>query len=424
MSRFQSERSVISKILITASLIALNCFALLALINIAIWGYYKISDSFANENKFEKAPMRYKKSNEALEKLFPQLSRSDIDQLIHDCRRIIQEYDTYTQFKEAPYKTRFVNVDVNGFRHSRNQGPWPPNKNDFVIFFFGGSTSFGYGVPDNETVASHLQEILTRKLGLPVRIYNFGRATYFSSQERILFEKLLLDGHVPNMAFFMDGINEFIIFDGEPGYTKQFKKFMQESDIPLSRRILNELPVYKLINGLYKPMDSKVSQGLPKDGGNSNLSGPELLRNVIQRYHTNKRIIEAISRDYGITSVFVWQPMPLYGYDVSHHIFRDFDYDSFSPHLKGGYEFVSAIPDYRNLGQNFIWLADMQRNANQTLYVSAFHYSPAMSKTVASSIAEAVITRNLVPAHSTITPGVVSMSGSEQPTVSEAQTRN
>jgi hypothetical protein len=400
------------------AIIALNVVALFVILNVSIWGYYKVDDFKSKNQESNKTPMRFKQSNEALQQLFPNFSREEINQLISDSRRISQEYDSFTQFKEGPYKTRFVNVDVNGFRLSKNQGQWPPRKNDFVVFFFGGSTSFGYGVPDNETVASHLQEILTTKINLPVKIYNFGRAAYFSSQERILFEKLLLEGKVPDMALFMDGVNEFILYNGEPGYTERFKKFMREGDVSLMKSLLNELPLMKLISNPILRQQDKIHDSSKSVNGNTPDDESHLLSQVIQHYQTNKKIVEAISRDFWITSVFIWQPMPLFGYDQTYHIFKNFDYATFSPHLKTGYEFVSAVQDFREIGNNFIWLADAQRDIKEPAYVSAFHYGPKMSKAVAGMISEALLDRNLIPPHSNIAPRIVSMRGVEAPIVS------
>src|SRR5205085_2675003 len=105
----------------------------------------------------------------------------------------------------------YVNVDPGGFRWSGDQGPWPPDPKNFNIFFFGGSTGFGYGVRDAETVASQLAAFLnqTKAVSRPIKIYNFGRAGYYSTPERMLFERLLLEGHRPQLAVFMDGLNEF-----------------------------------------------------------------------------------------------------------------------------------------------------------------------------------------------------------------------
>lgn len=418
MAYYRSIRSSISKIAFWSTLITINGLALFVILNLSLWGYDRISELRAKAHTPEKAPMWHKKSNESLERLFPNLSKQEIDQLISDSRRIVQAYDSYTQFREAPYQTRFVNVDDNGFRRSKNQGPWPPLQNDFVIFFYGGSTSFGYGVPDDETVASHLQEILSNRLNISVRIYNFGRGAYFSSQERILFEKHLSEGYIPDMAIFMDGVNEFSHLDGEPSYTGTLSKFMREHDTPLYRKLFGELPLVKFINSFGKQSESGASIAKPKEQVLKIEEVSGALENVVRRYQMNRRMIEAVSRDVGVRSVFVWQPTPLFGHDMKNHIFRDFDYNSFTPYLKRGYEFVAGSTNYRELGQNFIWLADMNRSADRPLYVSAFHYGPELSRLLAQSIADALIDRNLVPGDSGINHGIIRMSGHEAPTVS------
>jgi hypothetical protein len=69
-------------------------------------------------------------------------------------------YEPFTYFKERPFTGKYVNVDPHGFRVTKEQGPWPPDRNRDFIFLFGGSTSFAYGLPDDQTVASYLQESL------------------------------------------------------------------------------------------------------------------------------------------------------------------------------------------------------------------------------------------------------------------------
>lgn len=70
-----------------------------------------------------------------------------------------------------------MSVEEAGLRVSANQGPLPPAKDrSRNIFFFGGSTAFGYGVPDDRTVASCLEKRLTCESSRRVtRVYNFER---------------------------------------------------------------------------------------------------------------------------------------------------------------------------------------------------------------------------------------------------------
>src|SRR5712692_403554 len=110
--------------------------------------------------------------------------------------------------QRGPYAGRYVNVTESGFRLTKNQGPWLPDRTKYLtIFLFGGSTAFGYGLPDGETVASYLQEFFSSCCpSRPARIYNFARGGYFSSQERVLLEKLIVAGFIPDMAVFIDGL--------------------------------------------------------------------------------------------------------------------------------------------------------------------------------------------------------------------------
>src|SRR5271165_3077698 len=68
------------------------------------------------------------------------------------------EYEPFTEFRQKPSRGKFVNIDPAGFRISKDQAPWPPRPENFNIFMFGGSTTFGVGLPDDETIASYLQE--------------------------------------------------------------------------------------------------------------------------------------------------------------------------------------------------------------------------------------------------------------------------
>ena len=120
-------------------------------------------------------------------------------------------------WKEEPFNGRFVSVDEAGFRRGDVQGPWPVDDDAFNVFVFGGSTTFGYGVTDNLTIPAALQFYLRESLTTDqINVYNFGRAAYFSVVEAELFEVLLDDGVVPDLAIFIDGLNDFVFFDGQP----------------------------------------------------------------------------------------------------------------------------------------------------------------------------------------------------------------
>ncbi len=128
--------------------------------------------------------------------------------------KVQTEYEPYTGFRERPLHGKFVNIHPMGFRFSKDQAPWPPRPEGTNVFVFGGSTAFGMGLPDDETIVSYLGECSAQgKISPPLAVYNFGRPGYLSTQEMVLFQQLLASGFIPQDAVFIDGLNDFFQVD-------------------------------------------------------------------------------------------------------------------------------------------------------------------------------------------------------------------
>lgn len=336
--------------------------------------------------------MMYKTYGKSLHKIYPGLSEEEIKILLGETRSRPYVYEPFTTFKERPYNGRYVNVDKNGFRNSRNQGVWPPAFENFNVFVFGGSTLFGYGVSDEQTTASYLQEFLEgRGLRKNVRVYNFGRGYYYSTQEFILFARLASSGFIPDMAIFIDGLNEFIFYNDEPYHSDILRDFI---DANINENFLRNYPfsyfLYKipLIGYIKRKLDVILAKGntTQKIGslGDDQYRYEPIIRKVIDRYIQNKKCVEAIAQAYGIQPIFVWQPMPLYQYDLKYHLY----YYKIEQHIyaKYGYPRMAEFVKKESLGKNFLWLADMQEELKEPLYVDTHHYSAEMHKRFARAI--------------------------------------
>ena len=301
------------------------------------------------------------------------------------------KFETFTQFAERSYTGHFVNVDKNGFRHIKDQGSWPPSPDKYNIFVFGGSTTFGYGLPDEQTVVSHLQQIFKEKVSPEIFVYNFGRGDYFSTHERILFEKLLGLDFVPNAAIFIDGLNDFFYFDDNVAHSYKFQKLFEGPKLQEILDTVLDLPIARASRSLannWKQEDVIL---------NRNEEDVELIVNkVIHRYLQNKKIIEAISQAYFVTSIFVWQPVPTYKYDLNSHLFAKWGLFNIHPFPKYGYPRMAKVLNETHLGTNFLWAADIQSGIKEPLYVDQAHYSNKLSKMLATYIVDSVIERNLL----------------------------
>jgi hypothetical protein len=79
------------------------------------------------------------------------------------------------------------------------------------IFVFGGSTTWGHGVPDDMTLVRYLGEI-----NPGINFFNFGTNAYDSLREVDRLVYLLRKGYRPKAVIFVDGLNDFTTFASTP----------------------------------------------------------------------------------------------------------------------------------------------------------------------------------------------------------------
>ena len=364
----------------------LLCFLFL---NFIFFLLFRIDSLFTKNVIFKK----YSNVNFAL--LYPNMSISEIDNLLKETWSRSYEYEPFTQFKESPCNGYYVNVDKNGFRYTKNQGTWPPASKTINVFLFGGSTTFGYGVPDNQTIASYLQEYLTQKLGHDVRVYNFGRGYYYLTQERLLYEQLLKSGFVPDLAIFIDGINDFAFNNNEPIFTDRLRELFATRTVDMMSKLISMTSlgqaagiVQDKIASLFPKEKIKELHELQRSDSKKEKSCSSVKDDkVINRYLFDKKLIEAASNIMGVKSVFILQPNPFYDYDKSYFPFLDEE----SSTLEHCYLHMANFIREHPMGNNFIWCADIQRDLKQPLYVDQIHYSASFSKIFAEVIANQLV---------------------------------
>ena len=317
-----------------------------------------------------------------LQAAYPGWREEDVNALLQETPREDHEfeYEPWTGFRERPFRGRFVNIDPAGFRVSKDQAPWPPRAGQTNVFVFGGSTAFGWYLPDNETIPSYLQPCGAQQ---HVAVYNFARPAYFSSQELALFQQLLRSGHVPRVAVFIDGLNEFILSDGVPKFTTDLRQFM---DGKVESNPLSNLPMVRAAHWLrdrLSPKSSAAAQAEPAP----NYADPAVLNAVVERWLANKKMIASLAAAYGVRPIFVWQPMPLYKYDLRYHFFLHNE-KAFGGFVRAeyGYPLMAEQQAQGKLGSDVLWLADIQENKRENLYVDSVHYTAAFSKEIAGRI--------------------------------------
>ena len=372
-----------------------NTLLAFVVFNGLVWCWYAVSEIMASRGSNIE-----KKYGITLEEYYPGVTREKVAGLTNETYQSFQ-YEPFVEFRERPRSGTYVNVDPAGFRASGAQSKWPPDPGRPVIFVFGGSTTFGYGVADDETVVSALSTVLRRDSRFrEAQLYNFGRGFYWSTQEQILFSTMMRSAPKPNMAIFIDGLNEFYYASQRPVFAADIgEAFERESAARQSlkgkfsalwhdmRQLWFSLPMFRLTDARRRS---------PQPPPRLEPYNPESVHAAIANYFINKAMIESIAAANHIETLFVWQPIPSYQYPSHlHRVFEDFGY---GPHSQAFYGYPQMKERIGSRGDDgLVWCADVHKDAASPLYVDIVHYNPRGAALLADCIASAVLARQTRP---------------------------
>ena len=117
--------------------------------------------------------------------------------IFKELNNVTQEYFPYVGWLPYKFKSKYTNIDeIYRYRESIN------TSFDSSTFFFGGSTMWGFGVADNETIPSHYAKINNSN------VINFGVGGWVSRQSLNRLMDLYSKEKFPKKVIFLDGHNE------------------------------------------------------------------------------------------------------------------------------------------------------------------------------------------------------------------------
>ncbi len=376
------------------AVVVFNTALLLAVVNVVLHYGFKVYD----KNPY--VPLYDEYGEELIAKAYPGMSKADRDQLLTEIWLQDFEFQPFIQYREKKLRAKFTNTSEYGFRFIKDQGPWPPPADSILVYVLGGSTTFGYGVADDQTIPSYLQEYLREHLQSAVHVYNFGHAGFYSSQERILLQQLMVSDCGPHVAVFLDGINEVAHADDEPDHTGLLRDWMDETRRPEVAReqVLSDLPMVRAARALRDRMGARPPRRPEAD---PNVDYAAIFRQAVEttlgQYVRNLQLIDGLCAVDGIRPLFVWQPAPCYHHSPEHQMFASKDH----------YRTDGAYYGYREMARryherpagfpaNFLWLAELPRQYHEPLYVDAWHYTARFNKEIAARIGQHLIERKIV----------------------------
>lgn len=297
-------------------------------------------------------------------------------------------YSPFVEYRVAPYRSRYFNVFADGVR-SNGQGWADPAGPGVKVFVFGGSTTLGTGVADDETIPAYMERGLAAAGRDDVRVFNFGAPSYFSTQERIALERLLTSGIKPDVAVFIDGDGDFYHCT-IPDRSAWYDRLVQITEARSRQSLWRDLGARSRIVQLIRHLSGDKSI-LVRESGKF-CDGDAGVEAVIRRLDTNRRMIDAMAERLGFKVLFVQQPVPTYSYDNRKRPFPVSE-EAMGYHMNSarGYIRMAEMKAAGSLwDHNLLWLAE-QEPAEGNAYIDAVHYAPAFNKAIAERI-DAVLT--------------------------------
>tara|TARA_B100001123_G_scaffold331128_1_gene373332 strand:+ start:540 stop:1649 length:1110 start_codon:yes stop_codon:yes gene_type:complete len=333
----------------------------------------KISKEFLQQNKLETRTVP-----DFLEKVYGKENIDDYQQVMSEQTTIL-DYKPFVEFTERQRINLFTSVSKLGNRCNKNNISKcdPPKGGKKEIWLFGGSTTFGYGVKNDETIAANLE----RQLDNQYRVINFGSGYYYSTQERILFNNLLLQLPAPHAAIFIDGVNDLgraYNFDETINSNNIKYKLAKTSNDDIKdyfKERFYRLNIVRLISE-FKSKKKKVHS-------TSNLSEAEISK-LVNVLVNNQKINQAVGKMYNVKLVNILQPAPIYSdsYSTSRvpKEFLSTYIDKFDlKNVKLGYQIY--LSKKYNLAINLSKL-----KIKEPMFIDMFHYSPEFNGAIAKVI--------------------------------------
>lgn len=232
---------------------------------------------------------------------------------------------------------------------------------------------------DDYTIPSLVARALDGQ-GVPARVTNFGQIAYVSTQDLIMFELQLAQGHIPDVAVFYQGFNDIAsthIHDDIAGLphnelhrAEEFKvgRMLDNGDIVLRRPHFSMSDVdFSLV----------ATEGDPVEA-------------TIDRYLANVRLIQAVAQEYGVKTVFIWQPSIIFkehltseekrALEENEKIWSDFedDYRAMDARLRQRVE-AEGI-------DHLVILSDLFRDTQDYVFIDRVHLTEDANDAVAQAL--------------------------------------
>ena len=145
-------------------------------------------------------------------------------QLFKEYQKIPYFYRSYIGWRMEKANFEYINISC-PYNARKSTGEALDNS----TWFFGGSTIWGTGASDSQTIPSHFNSLTNNQ------VYNFGEASWNSRQSLNQLINVIGDKHIPSAVIFYEGVNDVLnlqIIKKKKGNKRE--KVFEKVEIPKS----------------------------------------------------------------------------------------------------------------------------------------------------------------------------------------------
>ncbi|MBV9983732.1 hypothetical protein [Bradyrhizobium sp.] len=405
-----------------ALVVFFNTLLLFAIVNVVVALYLSRTSENGKGQREQVVDLFIERHGiETLRAAYPGLPDPEIRNLLISTAVHGNKYHPYVEFIDTSYVSPEMLIRPEGYRViGAEQAPWPPpkgEKGEKTVFLFGGSTALGTGALNHQTIAAYIQKLLRANFQQKINVYNFGTGAHYSTQEILFFFDWLRKGIIPDLAIFVDGLNEHAF----PGDRSALSSFLEQD----YEKILNSLPgqdagdqvsafehlrlaffklpvVQLFLRQLGSEPTGALVAGVPealRQGDFRNLTRPataeetRLSTVVLDRFTRSMVSATGMANANGVQALFVWQPVPLYKHDLRLH---PFDIQPSHQLHRVGYPLMYDRYRRGSLPANFAWCAEVQEGRSEMLYVDQVHYRPLLARLLAECTVRNLLSNHIV----------------------------
>ena len=194
----------------------------------------------------------------------------------------LQETDPRYGLVNVDWRSRYVNV-VDGHRVT-----YEVDEPEHTVWLFGGSTAFGLGQRDAHTIASNIVRQADED-GRRIEVVNFGVSGYANVQEALVFEDRLRAGERPDVAVFLDGVNDLAVAFERERYG------LFDTSEPLTLAYSEELQVER-------------EEDAAARGHTESHDPQRMARLAAEQYGASARRVQSLAEQYDVPLLLFWQP--------------------------------------------------------------------------------------------------------------------